>query len=193
MCRTLLMACGAALLLTAPLMSVAPAEAEGVPERFTFTVPGFDGRLDLTVHRWSTDAERDRVHTLVERDGADSLLNAFRQSNAAGYINWPGSVIYTLRYAHRTARPDGGEDIILVADQPLWQWWGTSPRVINAPNRAYSVIQLRMDKFGRGEMKASANVTADSAAGVVLANFDNEPALVTDFRRETAKSASATF
>ena len=166
------------------------AEDEGVAERFTFVAAGApeDGLrkgapLDLVINRWSTDEERERVMQAVAEP--DTLLAAFRNVGAIGYLEWPGGLEYAVRYARRTERPDGGADIVLVAERPLWRWWDDSATW--TPEPGYTVIQLRVDAKGMGVGHASfgTTITSDQQTGLALANVSGQP-LLTDVRRATS-------
>lgn len=161
------------------------------PERFTFTLPNApDGAVDpdrmhVVINRWSTTEERDRLFKTLQDQGADNVLREFRATGAIGYIRWPGGLEYSLRYAHRAPRPDGGSDIVLMTDRPIWVWWDQTEKVSTEPF-AYSAVQIRLTKAGTGEgrLAGPSGVTADKAAGVMLSNYDALASRLTDVRRE---------
>lgn len=161
------------------------------PERFSFTLPKAPDsvvdpdRMHVVINRWSSTEERDRLFKMVQDAGAENLLREFRATGAIGYIRWPGGLEYSLRYAHRTPRPDGGSDIVLVTDRPIWLWWDDTEKV-STERFAYSAVQIRLTKAGTGEgrLAGPAGVTADKAAGVMLSNYDALASRLTDVRRE---------
>src|SRR5262245_12040408 len=76
-------------------------------EQFTFTPgPGTGAvstganRLELIISKWSTDADRDRVLAGL-KEGPNQLSEEIREGYAVGYIDWPGGLQYTLRYAYQ--------------------------------------------------------------------------------------------
>jgi hypothetical protein len=179
-------------MLISLLVAVTLAQTDTVTDRFTFTAadgsksgPGAQGRLELAVTRWSSDAERDRVRSVVTEDGPDKVLDALRDAYAAGWIHWPGNLDYTLRYARRTPRPDGGEDVVLVIDSRTWIGWhpAHSAGWTDAP---FSVLQLRLDKAGTGEGKLALGnkIRGDKEAGIVLDDYAGQPTFLNDVRRE---------
>ena len=181
----------AAALALAPALS---AQTSGVAERYSFVTTNapdasIDGkdRLLLTITRWSTDEERDRVVKTVSGDPA-TLLEAFRNVSGVGYVRWPGGLEYTLRYARQSTRPDGMVDVSLVVDRPIWVWWDSSQTHSLEP--PYSVIQLRLttDGTGDGRISAGTGIAADKEVGVVLADDDTRPVLIRDVRRERTDS-----
>ena len=170
-----------------PLGSTAPVE------RFTFVPANFPGAppMNIVIKRWSSEADRDRVLAAVS-GGPQELGAPIATSFEVGYIDWPGSVQYVLRYASRMTRPDGTEDIVLATDRPMWIWWDGASKPPAAADHAYTVIQLRLDKSGTGEGKLSfaEAVTADTTAKtIVLADYAARPAVLTNVRRATGHDA----
>lgn len=166
--------------------------AEGTTERFTFTAAhaaaaGALGanRTELVVTRWSTDAERARVLDAAAA-GAEPLGRAIAEGWGAGHVLLPGNLQYTLRYAHRVSRPDGGEDIVVATDRPIWWWWDAA-RPADAMTQNFTVIQLRLNKDGAGEGKLSASVStvggSKEAGTIVLQDYPSQPTLLNNVRR----------
>jgi hypothetical protein len=182
-----LMSVAAALVCTAALY----AETVVLAERFTFVAANApqdalnkDRRLSLTLQRWSTDAERDRMAAAVAEPA--KLLDAFRDVGGIGYLQWPGGVEYTIRYAHRTQRPDGSADLTLVIERPLWVWWDTNAKW--TPDPGFTLLQVRLNKDGTGEGRAMATtrIRSDKETGIALADT-NAPVLLTDVRRTSER------
>lgn len=185
--RTIALLCLAVVFACTAALQAATTEAV---ERLTFTAAkapedalNKDGRLQLVIRRWSTDDER----MLMTKAAAEpaKLLEPFRNVGGIGYLEWPGGLEYTVRYAHRTERPDGGSDILLVAERPLWVWWDPNAKWSN--ERPYSVIHVRVNKDGTGEGRVSSNIKGDKVTGIALADQTGAP-LLTDVRRESASS-----
>lgn len=181
-----------AMLACAPVAIHAQA-TQGTAEHFTFTVSNVpestlhpkDGRFRITLNRWSTDDERSQLRTAFSENGAEKLHTAFGQVGPIGYLQWPGGLEYAVRYARRVPRADGTTDVVLVVDRGLWVWWDTklAPSAVQAP---VSVIQVRLGKDGRGEGRVAfgTGIGSDNDAGVALANFAQQPLLLTDVRLE---------
>jgi hypothetical protein len=183
------------------LFAQTPAEAS---QRFTFMVPngakagpGGEGRFELIIERWSSDAERDRMREVFKTQGSDHLWNAIRDAYMAGWIHLPGGLVNVVRYARRSPRADGGEDIVLVFDWRTWAWW--DPSLPSSPLDArFSVIQLRLNRAGIGDGRlALGELREDEAAGIAMADYDGQPGLLLnynslpklllDVRRESAE------
>lgn len=160
-------------------------------DRFTFarppapesTVDPKDGRLMIDLARWSTTDERDRLVAAIAQNGPDRMLDAFRDIGRIGTLYWPGGLEYAVQYAWRSPRPDGGLDVILVLDRPVWLWWNASAPTTTYP---FTVVQMRLGKDGAGEGRVSLGVpvTGDKMAGVVLSDYAKAPAVITDLRRD---------
>jgi hypothetical protein len=143
--------------------------------------PGDTVRFDLT--RWSTDMERDQLFTSVQNSGDTGLLGLLQKAPTIGYIWTTETAGYPLRYAYQESMADGTDRIILAIDRQLgsfepqrWKLSGTAPHT----DYSFTVIELRINKAGLGEGKASLNtkVIADAAAKTIaLANYAAAPIL----------------
>jgi hypothetical protein len=185
---------GSALGMTIFLAAGALALAAGTTvERFTFTTASAptggspeQGRTELVVTRWSDEAERERVLNAAA-EGTPQLGRAIAAGWDAGYLRLPGNLHYTLRYAHRASRADGGEDVVVATDKPIWWWWDPA-RSAEATKQDFTIIQLRLNKEGEGEGKVSA-VTSTIGSNkqtktILLDDYTNQPALLTGVRRQ---------
>jgi hypothetical protein len=174
--------------------TAAVAQSSGAVEHFTFVPanaskagPSAEGRLQIVINQWSPDAERDRLFSAWKEGGSDKLAESFRSGPVAGYMYWPGNLEYTIRFASRMTRADGGEDIILATDYPVDVWWDTS---LGAPPTSFAggtLIQVQLNKDGRGEGKVSvgAKVSATKDGKVfVLEDYAKQPVVLTDIQRD---------
>ena len=183
---------GVVSLLAAPgPRAQAQTQAPGVAERFTFAAAGApksgleEDRLPLVINRWSTDAERDQVFAALTARDTQALAQALRSSPFLGYLRWPGGLEYTVRYARRTSRSGGGEDVTLIVDRPIWVWWKPDAS-LHTSDSQYSVVHLRFDAKGaEGKLVALDAAMPDKQAGVLAADYAKPPVLITDVRRES--------
>jgi hypothetical protein len=90
------------------LLTATPANAQTnlAPEEFTtFAVNmgartgGTTANLIITVDRWSSDAEKDKLFDILRTKGQQALLNMLQDVKRVGYIRTPQSVGYDLRLA----------------------------------------------------------------------------------------------
>ena len=191
--KSWLTVCAVFAMLTS-LVSSAQGQVPSTRERFSFAVAsgtkagvGGDGRFELSVTRWSSDAERDQMLDVFKESGQSGVRSAISNATIAGRMTLPGGLENTVRYARRSLRPDGGEDIVLVFDWRTMPWWdATLPA--SPLDATSSVIQLRLTKGGTGEGKlAVGKLREDKVTGVVMADYDAQPALLLDVRREATR------
>ena len=176
-------------LMVLGVMSVSSANPLTV-DRFTFARPPAPestvdpkDRMRVDIDRWSTDADRDRVRATLAESGEERLLDAFRGLSRLGTLYWPGGLEYAVLYARSSSRPDGGTDVVLVVDRPVWRWWESKDA---ATTYRYTVVQLRLGNDGKGEGRLSLDVpvTRDDTFGVVLSDYSKAPVVLVDVRRE---------
>jgi hypothetical protein len=169
------------------------AQTRGVPERFTaFAVnmgtpgPTGAGTVEIAVDRWSTDAERDRLLSVLLEKGPDKLLDVLQDMRRVGYIRTPNSIGYDLRFARKVPAEDGGERIVIATDRYITFWEAANrPRSIDYP---FTVIELHINRDGEGEGKMSlaTKITADKKNNlIVLENYATQPVLLQSVRRQS--------
>jgi hypothetical protein len=165
-----------------------------VAERFSFVVasaanagPSGEGRMAIVINQWSPDTERDRLITVLKTEGPEKMAQWIGRAVALGYINWPNHLQYTIRFASRLPRPDGGEDVILATDYPVHVWWdaalGTTPTSLAHG----TVIQLQLNRDGRGEGKLSTGTRltlAHDGRLFALEDYATQPVVLTDVQRD---------
>src|SRR5688572_11936102 len=62
--------------------------------------PSVATQVEITINRWSTGAESQRLMTVLKERGADKLLDALQDVKSVGTIRTPGDLAYDLRFAH---------------------------------------------------------------------------------------------
>jgi hypothetical protein len=163
-------------------------------ERFSYVAanaaqagPSGEGRMQIVINQWSPDSERARLLEVLTGAGADKLTESLGRGSAVGYIHWPGHLEYTIRFAARLPRPDGGEDIILGTDYPVHVWWDAAKDTPPAAFNHGTVLQLRLNRDGRGEGKLSTgarlSVTNDGKL-FAIEDYASQPVLLTDIQRD---------
>ena len=138
--------------------------------------------VDIEIKRWSTESERDQLLKLFRERGQDGLLPALQKAPPIGSIRTPQSLAYDLHFSWQTPQPDGGRMIFLMTDRPInaWEAWNR-PRTIDYP---FTLIQLQVDKDGRGVGKASiATQIREENGTIVLENFSSTPVVLNEVRR----------
>ncbi|MCU1385108.1 MAG: hypothetical protein JWL71_3805 [Acidobacteria bacterium] len=183
----------ATAIVSAALLTLAAASAQtmGTPERFTATAMNINngqaGTIDITVNRWSTDAQRDALMSTVASKGPEKLLDAMQDMPVVGHFGAPGNLSWDLHFARRMPLPDGGERVVLVTDRRIGFWEAANqPRSYDYP---FTVIELRLNRDGEGEgkMSVATKVIYDKKENMItLENFETSPVQLTNVRREKA-------
>jgi hypothetical protein len=141
------------------------------------------GTVDITIDRWSTGAEHDRLLNVLVQKGSEPLLSALQDEPRAGYINAPGQLGWDLRYARWQPGPDGGYRVYFATDRPIGFWEAFA----NPRSRDYGFMlgKIDMDGHGVGQGKLSnlAKVTYDKKEKAVeVEDYGTEPLRLTDVR-----------
>jgi hypothetical protein len=178
----------AALLFVSPGLT---AQTHGEKERFTAVAIVNNlyqtgaGTVVLSVDRWSTDAERDRLVATLQEKGPRALLDALQDTRPAGRIRTPDSLGYDLHFAHQTPGEDGKRRIVLATDRPIGfrEMW-EQPRTMDYP---FTVVEMEIGPDGRGTGTLSefTRILADGDI-IHLENFANTPVMLTDVRSSRA-------
>jgi len=140
--------------------------------------------VDITINRWSTSSETERLKTVLKEKGPARLLDALQDVKSVGSIRTPGDLAYDLRFASSEPGEDGGTRIVLATDRPVSYWEAVNrPRLSEYP---FTFIELRLDKNGDGVGKlALATKISVSKDGkmVELENYDSQPIALNEVRR----------
>ena len=166
------------------------------PERFTAnavsTSPeyGTGQRIvEITVDRWSPNAERERLVTALQTKGPDELLKQLQKNKPLGRIRTPDSLGYDLRYAQQTPLPEGGRMIVIATDRPIGFWEATQhPRSFDY---RFTVIQMKLDREGNGTgtLSYATRITAHENNVIELEDFATQPIMLNNIHAE-AKNAT---
>lgn len=184
----------AVALLTAAALAL-PASSDGqtasntAKEEFTANAVNISNvgqtgasQIEITVNRYTTDTTRDKLMSTFRKKGPEALLKALQKERPVGSIRAPGSLSYDLRYARELAGEEGGRRIILATDRPIgFVEAQASPRSLDYP---FTLIELRLDKDGRGEGKLSIATKLTLNDNVlVIENYADQPVMLTDVRK----------
>jgi len=137
--------------------------------------------VDITINRWTSEADRDKLMTMFKEKGEKALLSALQDQKPVGTISTPGSVAYDLRYARQLPTAEGGRRIILATDRPMGFWEANNQsRSVDYP---FTLIELRVDKNGNGEGKLSVatKLTLENNT-LVIENYSNQPVMLTEVK-----------
>ncbi len=168
--------------------------AQNVKETFTaFAINMNSGpktaTVDITIERWSTDAERDALLSILveEKDkyrANQALLKALQKMPKVGYIRTPQSLGWDLRYARQNPMEDGGRQIVVGTDRPIGFWEARNqPRSMDYP---FTILELRLNKEdkGEGKMLAGTQIYIDKKTkNLVLENYGQQPVRLNEIHK----------
>src|SRR5688572_11863292 len=166
------------------------AQVKGPIESYTATtanVVGAGEPIRIELLKWSTDADRDRLASVLAWYGEKEVPGSLP---TVGYLWTSASAGYSIRYAYRIPGTDGGQRIILLTDRKLGAWnpdaW--KPTTAGSPDDiSFSVIELRLNKAGQGEGKTSltTKVTFEAATkSIALENYAAQPVILKSVARK---------
>jgi hypothetical protein len=164
--------------------STAQAQVKGPIERYSATtanVVGANEPVTIELLKWSTDADRDRLLSILAWYGDKEVAASMP---TVGYVWTSASAGYSIRYAYKATAADGSQRIILLTDRKLGAW---SPDVwkpvaaATADPRPFSVIELRVNRAGAGEGKTSLTtktVVDPATKSLALENYAAQPVIL---------------
>jgi hypothetical protein len=172
--------------------SLALAQSNGQPERFTANAVSLSPEygtgqqtVEMTVNRWSPNAERTRLVAVLQEKGPGELLKQLQKMKSVGRIRTPDSIGYDLRYAQQTPSEDGGRTIVIATDRPIGFWEATQrPRSIDYP---FTVIQMKLDRDGNGSgtLSYATRIVARGNNVIELEDFATQPIMLNNIKAET--------
>lgn len=183
----------AASAIAAALLPTSTLSGQNMKESFTGFAINMNSRpstatVDITIERWSSDAERDALLAVLteERDpyrANDKLLHALQKMPKAGYIRTPQTLAWDLRYAHQNPLDEGGRRIVVATDRPIgFREARNQPRTMDYP---FTIVEIRLDKNdkGQGKILAGTRLLIDKNNHLVLENYGQQPVRFNEIRR----------
>jgi hypothetical protein len=123
--------------------------------------------IDIRINRWASARDEEALSRILVADGPEALLDAVRDTAAAGSIQSPGSLSWSLRFAWQQRTADGGRRIVILTDRPIGGW----EILLGSPTLEYpfSVIELWLDGSGEGEgtLSVATQIAIDPDDGLV--------------------------
>jgi hypothetical protein len=174
------------------ISALALAQTNGQPERFTANAVSLSAQyrtgqqfVEITINRWSPNAERERLVTALRTKGSDELLKQLQKDRPVGRIRTPDSLGYDLRYAQQMPSEDGGRTIVIATDRPIGFWEATQhPRSFDYQ---FTVIEMKLDRDGNGSgtMSYATRIVAHENNVIELEDFATQPIMLNNIKSET--------
>lgn len=142
-------------------------EAEHFTANFVDLNTGRAGPVQMSVTRWTTEAERTAFQQAAFKRGQNQLLDVLRDSRSVGRIYTPGSIGYDLRYAESKALPDGGREIILATDRPMSYREMTNRPISSEYPFTWVQFRIRPDGTGEGTLFVAARIVGEEADDLI--------------------------
>jgi hypothetical protein len=153
------------------------------------------GRVDITIERWSTDAEREKLRRELRDNNPAALLaglgKVFRR---AGVVQMPGAQgvgarartrrVRNLKFAQEIKTPTGRQ-VILAADQHLG--FGESGRDFESRQPEFTLVDIRIGRDGKGvgKLAPATKVTYnEKTRSFEIENYASLPVRLADVRVE---------
>jgi hypothetical protein len=179
--------------LGSPAATVSAQSQNKVREDFTAFAINMNsgpstGTIDIRIERWSTDAERDQLLSILQEEkdrhrANQTLLRALQKMKKTGFIRTPDRLAWDLRYARENAMEDGGRQIVIATDRPVGFWEARNqPRSMDYP---FTIVEMRLNKENKGEGKllAGTQIYIDTKSrNLVLENYAQQPVRLNEIR-----------
>ena len=179
--------CGA---VVAAVVAAAPVSAQNVKESFTGFAINMNGAantatVDFTIERWSTDAERTKLLSLIPAEHKDPqpLVRALQDMKSVGSIRTPQTLRWELRYARQFKTDEGGRRIILVTDRPIgFREAANSNRSMDYP---FTILEIRLNAKDEGEGKIFGGSKLYVEKGeLVVENWGTQPTRFNNIKKQ---------
>jgi low affinity Fe/Cu permease len=177
-------------MVAAAMVFAAPVLAQNVTEKFTGFAINMNGAantatIDFTITRWSTDAERTALLSLIpeEHKSAQKLVDALQDMKSVGSIRTPQTLAWDLRYARQFKLPEGGRRIVLVTDRPIgFREAANSTRSMDYP---FSILEIRLNANDEGEGKIFSGSKIYVEDGeMVVENWGTQPTRFNNIKKQ---------
>jgi len=169
----------------------APKAVPSAGDRYTgvavLQAPGVDIKtapIDITVDRWTTDEERDKLFDALTQ-GSDKMLTVLQNLPHVGTFKAQGGGLpYELHFARHTPSSDGSEHMTLITDRNI-----DFDQVANFPDAIdfrFTVLELQIGKDGKGNgrMSVATKISLDKANNtIILENYADHPILLEGLHR----------
>jgi len=160
--------------------------------------PGANQTIQITINRWSSAPQRERLIQVFFDKKQDGLLRALEDEPELGRFNFPGymgpdpnntmRLGTTIRYAWSHPGEDGGRRIIVITPRVIsFVEARNRPRTYDYP---FTLFEMRFDGNGKGvgKMAVATAINFDKEKKVIeLENFSSEPVRLNELKLEVIK------
>ena len=175
------------------LLAAPPVDLSADTEKFTgFAINLNSGpstaTVDFSIDRWSPDADRDKLLTILREEknsyrANEKMLSVIQRMPKVGYIRVNTRLAWDLRYARQSPLPEGGRRLVLATDRPVgFREAANQPRTMDYP---FTIVEVQLDRNdkGVGKILAGTRLYIDKNKDLVLENYGQQPIRFNEIRR----------
>jgi hypothetical protein len=144
--------------------------------------------VDFTIDRWSTDAEREQLLSILKEEkdsykANDKLLKALQKMPKVGYIRTQNTLAWDLRYARQSELDEGGRRVVLATDRPIG--FAEARNQGRSMDYPFTIVEIHFDKNdkGVGKILAGTRIYIDNKNNLVLENYGQQPIQFNEIKR----------
>jgi hypothetical protein len=142
---------------------------------------GRSGNLEITIDRWSSPEDGDRLQRAMAEGGIPGLTRTLPTLSAVGHVGTARGGNLALRFA-RELPATSGRRIVLATDRVGAPADGSHP---SADTHDFLVVEILLDANGKGQLRTAApqRLYFDAKAkGITLASQGVDPVWVQELR-----------
>jgi hypothetical protein len=140
--------------------------------------------VEITIGRWSTDAEREMLLAVLKEAGQPAMLTQMEKLPQVGYIKIPDTMGVALFYARSNDMPDGSRQVVLATDRQV----GMATRAPQASQYDATIVEMRFKKGstkGEGKIVLAGKASIGKDGKVQISNYQGEPVRLMDIQSKT--------
>ncbi len=151
------------------------------------TGPSGATSLRINITRWTTDAERDHLLSVLVNEGHEAAAEALRDHEQTGYVRFPSirtRFPTTRLYYARQFRQGNTRIIRLATDRPIGFLETMSGR--RSLDYDLSIIELRLNENGEGEgaLAVGVEIAVDRESNrLVIESWSSAPVRLSEVRK----------
>ena len=148
---------------------------------------GKAGAVQISVTRWSTDEERQKLLDVLKESGQKAMIADLQKMPQVGYIKLPNTMGVALFYARSTDLPDGTRQVVFGTSRAI----GMATNAPQASKYDATVIELHLPPGGgkgEGKIVLAGKASVGKDGKVQISNYQGEPIRLKDVTASAPKS-----
>ena len=148
---------------------------------------GKAGAVQISVTRWSTDEERQKLLDVLKESGQKAMIADLLKMPQVGYIKLPNTMGVALFYARSTDLPDGTRQVVFGTSRAI----GMATNAPQASKYDATVIELHLPPGGgkgEGKIVLAGKASVGKDGKVQISNYQGEPIRLKDVTASAPKS-----